>query len=84
MIPENLENQLKNIDPKTLFETWDGKLFNVVRDNWMQISDDSVKIFKSKLQQLYPDNYSAQPLKPTILGGKKCFETDNVQFFFWE
>jgi len=62
---EMVKNQLNDISAKDLFETWDGELFNIMRENrtkkdnyWNDIlSDEVIRIFKGKLNEQYPKYY---------------------------
>ncbi|MCX6824460.1 MAG: hypothetical protein NT085_05035 [candidate division SR1 bacterium] len=78
----DLENKLQKISAKELLETGDGKLFDYIHDNWKTISDDAVKIFKGKIQSLYPTMYSGETLSATVEGGKKSFTGAKASFFF--
>ena len=55
---KNIENQLINISFKELFEKWDGKLFDKIRENRNTLPAKIVKNFKNKLHEQYPQKYN--------------------------
>lgn len=89
-VPNDLLQQLKDIPAKALFETWDGKLYTIMRNNWSKqvdwkyaIGTDELVMFKKKLDELY-DFYSSQPIGPRKIDWIKYFVTnDGKNYYFW-